>query len=73
MREGSEIVPNEFIEFGNSLERKPFLGGRNGEKDVLLSLALMGEMILNQCMAKRRKNESTNYLQKGSSESEWGE
>ena len=60
MREGSEIAPSELIEFDNNLIRvKKFPGESNEEKDVLASLALMEEMIANQCMAKRRKKEST--------------
>ena len=66
MREGSEIAPNELIEFYISLEREnQFSEERNGEKDVLASLALMGEMIANQCMVKRRKNESAKLLAEG--------
>ena len=66
MREGSEIAPNEFIEFDNSLEREnQFSEGRNDERDVLASLALMEEMIVNQCMVKRRKNESTKLIAEG--------
>ena len=42
-----------------------FSGERNGEKDVLASLALMGEMIANQFMAKRRKNESAKLIAEG--------
>ena len=38
---------------------------RNGEKDVLASLALMEEMVANQCMVKRRKSESAKLLAEG--------
>merc|ERR1712112_51573 len=66
MHEGSEIVPNEFIEFDNNLVKvKQFSEERNGEKDVLASLALMEEMIVNQCMVKRRKNESSKLIAEG--------
>ena len=56
MHEGSEIAPNELIEFDNNLFRINQLSGeRNGEKDVLASLALMEEMIVNQCTVKRKR------------------
>jgi len=63
MHEGSEIPPSELIEFGNNLIRaKKFSGGSNEEKDVLASLALMEEMIANQCMVKRRNNENAKLI-----------
>ena len=66
MREGGEIAPTELIEFGNNLVRaNQFSGERNEEKDVLASLALMEEMIANQCMVKRRKNESSKLIAEG--------
>jgi hypothetical protein len=66
MHEGSEIVPNEFIEFDNNLVKvNQFSEERNEEKDVLVSLALMEEMIVNQCMVKRRKNESLKLIAEG--------
>ena len=66
MHEGSENVPNELIEFDDSLGREnQFSEERNEEKDVLASLALMEEMIANQCMVKRRKDESAKLLAEG--------
>ena len=63
---GSEIVPNELIKFDNNLVRtNQFSGERNEEKDVLASLALMEEMIVNQCMVKKRKNESSKLIAEG--------
>ena len=60
---GSEIAPSELIEFDNNLAGVgKFSGGRNGEKDVLAPLALMEEMIANQCMVKRRKNEDAKLI-----------
>ena len=65
MHVGSESVPNELIEFDNDLEREnQFSEERNEEKDVLASLALMGEMIVNQCMVKGERTKVRNYLQK---------
>ena len=44
MHEGGENVPGELIEFDDSLGREnQFSEDRNGEKDVLASLALMGK------------------------------
>ena len=66
MHEGSEIAPNELIGFGSNLVRaNQFSGERNGEKDVLASLALMGEMIANQRMAKRGKSENSKLIVEG--------
>ena len=60
---GSEIAPSEFIEFDNNLvgvNKFPREGIE--EKDVLAPLALMGEMIGNQCMVKRRNNENAKLI-----------
>ena len=50
---GGEIAPTELTEFDNNLvgvNKFPRKGIE--EKDVLAPLALMGEMIGNQCMVK---------------------
>ena len=63
MHVGSEITPNELIEFDNNLvgvEKFPREGIE--EKDVLMSLALMREIIGNQCRAKRRNNENAKLI-----------
>ena len=61
MREGGEIVPNELIEFGNNLAGvRQFSEERNVEKDVLAPLALMEEMIANQCMVKGKERKRKN-------------
>ena len=54
MHEGRELPQSELIGLDNNLAGVgKFSRDRNGEKDVLASLALMGEMIANQRMAKR--------------------
>ena len=64
MHVGGEIAPSEFTEFDNNLVGVGKLPREAiGEKDVLASLALMGEMISNQCMVKRRKNESLKLIE----------
>ena len=65
MHVGSEIAPNELIEFDNNLVGVgKFLREGIGEKDVLTSLALMGEMIGDQCRVKRRNNENAKLIAK---------
>ena len=72
MHEGSEIAPNELIEFDNNLVRaKQFSGERNDEKDVIASLALMEEMIANQCMVKREITKCETNCGRSGSENEW--
>ena len=63
MHVGSNFAPKELIEFDNNLvgvrndpkERKEF-------KDVLVALALMGEMIGDQCRLRRRNNENAKLI-----------
>ena len=63
MHEGGEIAPSGLTEFDNNLVGVgKFSGERKGEKDVLASLSLMEEMTVNQCMAKRRKNEEAELI-----------
>ena len=63
MHVGSEITPNELIEFDNNLvgvEKFPREGIE--EKDVLMSLALMEEIIGGQCRVKRRNSENAKLI-----------
>ena len=63
MHDGSAIDANELIEFGNKLAiANTPSKKRNEEKDVLPLLALMGEMIANQRLAKRRNNEDAKLI-----------
>ena len=63
MHVGGEIAPNELTEFDNNLVGvKKFPKEGIEEKDVLMSLALMGEIIGGQCRVKRRNNENAKLI-----------
>ena len=58
-----EIAPSGLIEFDNNLAgAKKFQGGRNEEKDVLASLALMVGNDCESVYGKRRKNEDAKLI-----------